>query len=294
MQPGDHPDCELGHLVLGEGGVGCRVSDTEAVDPEQVPSSAGACRPQVRPAVFLRSADYGWGDAGSSIGPGFCARPAVSGHEVNKCRPYGFVEVLFDWPGEKFGVFWCERDEHEAGAELRNAVVGGLEYPAFWLVAEPGKSGADLAAVVAEFRRRKSGYVLKEDSSGFGVLDQVESGWKHVAVVVGPELFAGDAERRAWDTSGEQIYAREVLVAKIANVRLDDIPMGPVLPQRCAELRLVFDCGRVVEAGHLESEGLTATACAKFQNSEAHVETVDLIPGPSASVQGHGRCGLQA
>jgi hypothetical protein len=69
----------------------------------------------------------------------------------------------------------------------------------------------------------------------------------------------------------------EVLVVDISDVLLDDVPVRPVLPQRRAELRLVFHCACMVEASHLETECLTPTACAKFQDGEAHVWEVDFI-----------------
>jgi hypothetical protein len=36
-------------------------------------------------------------------------------------------------------------------------------------------------------------------------------------------------------------------------------------------LRLILDRGGVVEASFLETERLSTTACAKFQDGEAHV-----------------------
>ncbi len=122
-----------------------------------------------------------------------------------------------------------------------------------------------------EFGGGEAGDVLEKDGSGLDVLDQVQGGWEHVAVVVGAELLAGDAERRTWNTSSKEVDACEVLVAKVADVLLDDVPVRPVLPQGRAELRLILDSGSVVEASHLETEGLTTTACAKFQDGKTHV-----------------------
>jgi hypothetical protein len=115
------------------------------------------------------------------------------------------------------------------------------------------------------------------------VLDHVERGRKHVAVVVCAKLLAGDAERGTRDAGGKKVYTVKVLVAQVPDVLLDDVPMRPVLPQGGAELRLVFDCACVVEAGHLKAERLAATARAEFQDGKTHLCQVELICRVSAS-----------
>jgi hypothetical protein len=87
----------------------------------------------------------------------------------------------------------------------------------------------------------------------------------------------------ARDAGSEEVYAVEVLVAEVPDVLLDDVPMRLVPPQRGAELRLVFDCACVVEASHLETECLTTTARAKFQDGKTHLYQVELICAVSAS-----------
>lgn len=69
---------------------------------------------------------------------------------------------------------------------------------------------------------------------------------------------ARDAKRWTRDTSSDQIEPGKVLSAQVANILLDHVPMRSVRAKRSAKLRLVFDGGGVMKAGHFQPEGLTA------------------------------------
>ena len=94
--------------------------------------------------------------------------------------------------------------------------------------------------------------------------DQIEGGRKHVAIIVGTELLARDAEGGTRNACGEKIYAGKGLVPQVTDVLLDYVPLRSVPAESGAELRLVFDRSSVMEAGHLKTEGLTTTACTKL------------------------------
>jgi hypothetical protein len=83
-------------------------------------------------------------------------------------------------------------------------------------------------------------------------------------------LFARDAKRRTGNARGEKINSGKILVAKVADVLLDNVPMGTILAERCAELGFVFDRSGMMEPGHFEAEGLPATTRAKFKDSKTH------------------------
>jgi hypothetical protein len=119
------------------------------------------------------------------------------------------------------------------------------------------------------------------------VLNQVEHRRKHVAVVIGSELLAGNAEGGARDACRKQVDASEILMPEVANVLLYHVPVRAILAQGCAELRLAFNSSGVVEARHLEAEGLTATTRAKFEDGKTHVNRFDFICGRSASGYEH-------
>jgi hypothetical protein len=103
------------------------------------------------------------------------------------------------------------------------------------------------------------------------VFNEVQGCGEHVAGVVSSELLARNAEGRARDTSGQEVYTCEVLMPDMAQILLDHVPMRPVLAEGGAILRLVFNSSSVMEAGHLKTEGLTTTTSAKFKDSETHV-----------------------
>ena len=67
------------------------------------------------------------------------------------------------------------------------------------------------------------------------------------------------------------------------------VPMRSVLSKGGAILSLVLNGGGMMEASHLETEGLTAAATAKFQNSETHLNGFDIICWVTASEDGRSR-----
>jgi hypothetical protein len=174
------------------------------------------------------------------------------------------VGAGLDGPGEELDVFRRESYQNEAGAELRDTVVRRLEDLPFWLVAEFGEFRQEGAAVRFKLRGGKAWDVLEKDGAGSDVLNEVEGGGEHVAVIVGAELFTGDAEWRAWHACGKEVDAGEILVTEVADVLLLHVPLGAILAEGGAELRLVLDSSGVVEPGHLEAESLATTTRAQF------------------------------
>jgi hypothetical protein len=113
--------------------------------------------------------------------------------------------------------------------------------------------------------------------------DKLKRGRKHVTVIVGTELFAGNAKGRAGDSRRKEVYSRKVLSPEVADVLLDNVPMRPILAECGAKLGLVFDGSSVVKTGSLKAEGLAATARTKFENRKAHPPPVVLNSDTSAS-----------
>jgi hypothetical protein len=103
------------------------------------------------------------------------------------------------------------------------------------------------------------------------MFNEIQGSGKHIAVVICSELFAGDAERGTRDACGKQVYAGKLLMPDVADVILNHIPMRPVSSQRGAILCLIFNCGGMMEASHLKTEGLTTTTSAKFKDSKTHL-----------------------
>ena len=139
-----------------------------------------------------------------------------------------------------------------------------LEDPPLWPVAEFGEFREQGTAVGFKCGRGEARDVLEKDGAGADMLNEVEGSGKHVAVIVGAELLAGDTEGRAWDACGEEIYAGEILVTKVADVLLLDVPLRAILAEGGAVLGLVLDSGGVMEPGHLEAESLATTTSTQF------------------------------
>jgi hypothetical protein len=174
------------------------------------------------------------------------------------------VGASFDGPSEKLSVPRRESHQDEAGAELRDTVVRRLENLPLWLVPEFGEFREEGAAVGFKLSGGEAWDVLEKDGAGVDVLNQFEGGWEHVAVVIGAELFAGDAEGRAWHARGKKVDAGEILVAEVADVLLLDVPLRAILAEGGAELGLVLDSSGVVEPGHLKAESLATTTRTQF------------------------------
>jgi hypothetical protein len=96
-------------------------------------------------------------------------------------------------------------------------------------------------------------------------------------------LFAGNAEWRTRDARRQEINAGEILMPDLAEILLNDVPMRPVFPQGGAVLRLKFNGGGVLKAGHLQTEGLATTTRAKFQDGKTHLNLFELIREVTAS-----------
>jgi hypothetical protein len=174
------------------------------------------------------------------------------------------VGASFDWPGEKLSIPRRESHQNEAGAELWDTVVRRLENLPLWLVAEFGEFREEGATVWFKLGGGEAWDVLEKDGAGVDVLNQFEGGGEHVAVVVGAELFAGDAEWRAWYARSKQVDAGEILVTEVADILLLDVPLGAVLAEGCAVLGLVLDGRGVVKPGHFEAESLATATCTQF------------------------------
>ena len=145
---------------------------------------------------------------------------AICAHEVHQRAAYRFVRAGLDWPSEKLRILGGQRDKHEAGPELGDSIVGGLEDPPFRLVAEFGEPGQEAASVMFKLGRRKARNVLEKNRAWFDVCDQFERSREHVPVVLGAELLAGDAKRRTGNAGGKEIDAGEVFVTQVADVLL--------------------------------------------------------------------------
>jgi hypothetical protein len=48
------------------------------------------------------------------------------------------------------------------------------------------------------------------------------------------------------------------------DVLLDDVPVGAIFAECCAELRLIFNGSGMTESCHFQAKGLAATACAEL------------------------------
>ena len=121
------------------------------------------------------------------------------------------------------------------------------------------------------------------------MFNKIQCGGEHVAAVIGTKLLAGDAEGRTRDTSSQKVNARKILMPNMAEILLDYVPMRPVFSEGGAILRLIFNCGGMMEASHLKTEGLTTTTCAKFKDSKTHLYRFDIIRRGTASEDGRYR-----
>src|SRR5690242_10214742 len=82
------------------------------------------------------------------------------------------------------------------------------------------------------------------------------------------ELLARDAERRARDATGKQIYALVRASSDKPNVLLEDCPRWPIGFQRCTRVRVNFGQRDVTIACLLKAQGLTAAASANLKRKQ--------------------------
>jgi hypothetical protein len=127
------------------------------------------------------------------------------------------------------------------------------------LVAQAGELPEQIRPVGCKFARRETGNILEKHCWGRKLLHNLESGWEHIALIISPKLLACHAERRTWHAGSEEINAAEVRHTDVPNIRLHNIPMRPVLAQRCTKLRLVFDRARMMKASHFQPQRLATS-----------------------------------
>jgi hypothetical protein len=131
--------------------------------------------------------------------------------------------------------------------------------------------------VIIKLGRGEAGDIFKKDGTRPDVFNEIQGSGEHVAGVIGTKLLACDAERRARNARSQEVNAGKILIPEVSDVLLHYIPVRPVFSQGGAKLWLVFNCGGVMEPGHLKAESLTTTTSAKFQDSKTHLYRFELI-----------------
>src|SRR5215470_1079452 len=270
LQAGDHGHGQLGRLAEREVRAGGAVGHAETVHAERRPGLAGAGGAQVGAAVFLASADDGGRDAARPRGPGVRPRPAARRHQVvQRVADGGRAPRRGGRPAELRSPRAPEGDQHEPGAQLWHPMLARPDLPPPGLVAQHPQAGEDLDAVAVEAPRGQAAHVLQQHRPGPGLADQAERGREQVTVVAGPELPAGDGERRAGDAAGQQVEAGEAAPVLVADVALDDLPFhAAVEAEGLAGVRVELHHGLVCEAGLFQAERLPAGPGADLQRRQ--------------------------
>jgi len=80
-----------------------------------------------------------------------------------------------------------------------------LQQPPGGHVAQALQSRGDALTEPVEDRVHEATHVLQHHGARIDLLDEVEGAREEVALVVGAELLTRLGERRAWNTTGEQI-----------------------------------------------------------------------------------------
>ena len=93
---------------------------------------------------------------------------------------------------------------------------------------------------------------------------------EHIPLIVLPELFARDGERRARHASREEVDPLVVFAFEGADVAGDYLPVAAVLAERRARGLIDLDRGGVLESGGFQARRLTAAAGADFENPRSH------------------------
>lgn len=97
---------------------------------------------------------------------------------------------------------------------------------------------------------------LEHDGFRARLLDEPQSLRKEVALVVSSELLAGNGERPARHSSRHEVDAFVSGPVEVADVLLDDVPVGSGQPKRLAGVRVYLDDRLVAEPSSIEGQGV--------------------------------------
>jgi len=263
LDAGNHANGEARHtheILFGR-----FVGDAHTVNAERGPRALCARRAKVGAAMLLGTAYDGRRDLLGALAPRASHAPAA-------CRKQ-IVERVADsyWRAERrrgprhvAGDIGAERDENDAGPQLRNAVIGGVEQAPAGAIAKPCNLAGNESAVVLENRVQNAPDVLNHYGARLHLAHKTNRLRKKVALVGVSKLLAGLGKRRAGQASRQQVNARVGRAVEGPQILLDDVPMRAVRAQRVAAMRVKLHERGVLESGTLKAKRLPAGSGAKL------------------------------
>jgi hypothetical protein len=128
------------------------------------------------------------------------------------------------------------------------------------------QSFKDLSPVAVEPPGGQASHVLEQDGARINLLDEPKRLREQVSVVILAKLLAGDGERRAGHTAGEEVDASERVAVQIVDVGFDDLPLRTsVETEGRAGIWIELNRRLVTESCLLKAERLAASSGADLQ-----------------------------
>lgn len=160
-------------------------------------------------------------------------------------------DAMLMWlrPSKVRGVLRPHCDEYKAGAELCNPEVSGLKQLPVSNIPKLRQTIEDPLSVTGKARRRQPTDIFEEEGTGLNDCNLLNRPCKEVALVRGPQLLAGDRERRAWNSPCQEVYAFVVRWApdgRIRHITDCDLAVRVLLEGPCSCF-IKFDGKDVVE-----------------------------------------------
>lgn len=127
--------------------------------------------------------------------------------------------------------------------------------------------------ILSESGFQKAFYVLDHNNSRLGLTDDAKGSGEQIPLVILAKLLSGHGKWRARESSRDDIDALESSGIEVIEVRLKHTPLRPVQSQRGTGVLIDLHEPHMTEPGPLESESLSTSASAKFQDSR-HIRIV--------------------
>lgn len=251
LDPSGHTHGQPRHAINGKVRPWGSISESATVDVKQPPSLARSCRPKIRSAMQLRSANQSRGNRIRSASPGERAPPPTGRHQIAQRLPDRDSGLLWMRPHEVLGVLRFQSNQDESRPQLRNTKVGRVEYLPLWNVSKALEAQRQLRPIALKLRGRQPRNILKHHGARLAFLDQPQSRRKQVTVIVASELSARNRKWRTRDASGEEIDPSKLLSVQLAQVRVQDVPVWSICGERTGGVNIDLNSRRVLETGLL-------------------------------------------
>lgn len=151
------------------------------------------------------------------------------------------MRCLGGGPPEVKEIVRPQGNDQVPGPELWDPVIGGVNEPGLRYVPQVIERAKQCRPVFAEAFARQPSNVLQHHCPRLSVFNDSQGSREKISLVIWSQLLAGERKRRAGNTAGDKIYPAVIASVQTRNVgsilrALEDIPSGPVAPERCTRI----------------------------------------------------------